>query len=399
MELPEKEGNDIEMLPLLDQPVCTGAMKAIKWTIFWIVVGVTLPIVVQKVFLRGVQAPEWRGLIRQSEHLAKDGRYAQAMVATQSALDVAKRDNGLGDNQDTVKAVRQANYSMGYCLENLALLHKVLAHSTESERKYRQAVACYEKAGDNRLNIARCLEGIASLCEARGAAAEAEPLYLRALETNDAELRLPNRGSAQALSNLGRFYTAQRRYAEAEQHFARALAMFEGEKDHVDDAGVAATLSEMAKLCELQDKIGEAESLRSRAIALYEAIVKKDHRDMARSLSALADLYARQGQADAAERHYLMAIAVIEKAHDAEHPAVADALSALAEVYMSKGLYGSAESVLLRALSIREKAFGNEHPDVATALEAVAKIRRMTRRGDAAGVLEERAKVIRGMVR
>ena len=90
-------------------------------------------------------------------------------------------------------------------------------------------------------------------------------------------------------------YQAQGKYAEAEAHYKRALAIREAKlgKDHPD---VARTLNNLADVYEAQGKYAEAEAHYKRALAIREAKLGKDHPDVAQTLNNLAVVYRAQGK-------------------------------------------------------------------------------------------------------
>src|SRR5262245_41507964 len=98
-----------------------------------------------------------------------------------------------------------------------------------------------------------------------------------------------------ALGALAIVYEAQGKYADAEAHFKRALAIREAKlgKDHLD---VAEILNNLAGVYKRQGRYAEAEAHYKRALAIKEAKLPKDHLDVATTLNNLAGVYEEQGK-------------------------------------------------------------------------------------------------------
>ena len=78
------------------------------------------------------------------------------------------------------------------------------------------------------------------------------------------------------LSNLGRLYTKQSRYADAEPLFKRALAILENDQGPRDPS-VAIVLASHAQLLRATGRAAEAAQLESRAAAI--SATQTDHDD------------------------------------------------------------------------------------------------------------------------
>src|SRR5258708_7743902 len=166
---------------------------------------------------------------------------------------------------------------------------------------------------------------------------------------------------AAGLNNLASLYQAQGRYAEAEPLFKRALAI--GDKvlgpDHPD---AAVRLSNLAMLYRDQMRYAEAEPLAKRALAISEKALGPEHPDVAVWLSNLAMLYRDLDRDAEAEPLAKRALAIDEKVLGPEHPQVAVRLNVLPLPYKVHTPHAEAEPLAKRALAISDKALGPEHP-------------------------------------
>ncbi len=174
-----------------------------------------------------------------------------------------------------------------------------------------------------------------------------------------------------ALNNLAMVYNEQGKYADAEDLFKRALAIYEKTRG-ASPPTVASTINNLAALYDEQGKYADAEGLYKRALAIREKALGKDHRDVAHTLHNLGVVYKEQGKYADAEGLYERALSILEKTLGKDHPEVATSLSSLAGVYKDEGKYADAEGLYKRALAIREKALGKDHPAVAQTLANLA---------------------------
>ena len=178
---------------------------------------------------------------------------------------------------------------------------------------------------------------------------------------------------AVALHNLANAYNAQRKYAEAEGLYKRALAIREKALGE-DHPNVARTLNDLGFVYTEQGKYGEAEELHKRALAISEKALGRDHPDVAGALNNLAVLYLNQGRYIDAEPLYQRSLAILEKALGRDHPDVAGSLNNFATLYENQSRYADAEPLYQRSLAIREKTLGRDHPDFAQSLNDLARL-------------------------
>jgi tetratricopeptide (TPR) repeat protein len=143
-------------------------------------------------------------------------------------------------------------------------------------------------------------------------------------------------------------------YADAEQIFLRALET--AETFGRDDARIALTLNDLGLLFKAQGRYGEAETALERALPIMEKALGPEHRDVAANLNNLADLFSVQGRYGEAEPLYRGALVVFEKARGPQHSDVATTLGALADLLRVQGRYAEAEPAYRRALAIFENA-------------------------------------------
>jgi len=205
----------------------------------------------------------------------------------------------------------------------------------------------------------------------QGKYAEAEPLVQRALRVREQTRGTEHSELASLLNDLAILYREQGNYVEAQSLFLRTLHIQE-QALGLEHPDVAIQLDGLANLYADQNKYEEAEPLYQRAIHIQEQVVGTEHPDVAASLNNLAELYRQQEKYEKAEPLYQRAIRIWEVKLGPEHPHTAQGLTNLAIIYGIQGKYGEAELLHLRALHIREQSFGPEHPEVAACLANLA---------------------------
>lgn len=244
-------------------------------------------------------------------------------------------------------------------------------------------------------------------------------------------------GVAIICMRLGDSYLSQKRFAEAELNYKRAVGILEkffGPKD----VEVATCLFKLADLYIKQNKLAESEAQLWRCLEIQQKGLGADHVDVAATLELLADVKSRQANHDQAEMFFKSALAIKEKLYGKDSPKlatlleraadiyaqlgrsedsvpyyvrlvrlklkmgekqpleVAKLLSKLGRLYDKRGDYANAETQFELALEICEGNFGAQHPEVAAAMERYAAVLRKSNKTGQAVELEARAREIRG---
>lgn len=216
---------------------------------------------------------------------------------------------------------------------------------------------------------------------------EAEALLVDGLPETKAAYR-----EAETLDCLGRVYTSQGRFEDAEKAYKEALRLKKKSlgKRHRE---VPVTLNNLADLYYVWGKTEETESLYRDALDVN----RRDQRnvEVCRSLNGLALIHNQRSEFVQAEELLKQAIALHEKGERREHPFLATALVNLGILYTNLGRYTEAEEVFKRAEYIQDKMLRTDHPDVAVRLEGMAAMYRGTARATEAGLCASRAEAIR----
>jgi Tfp pilus assembly protein PilF len=140
---------------------------------------------------------------------------------------------------------------------------------------------------------------------------QALPLFKRALEATKARYGENSPLLALDLNNLAEVYRQLGRAADAEPLYKRAIQL--DEQAGADNPDLASDLNNLALLYRGQGRNKEAEALYSRAVAVLERTLGPEHPNVAKTLNNLAILYRTEGQPDRARPLAERALAVAEK--------------------------------------------------------------------------------------
>ena len=231
--------------------------------------------------------------------------------------------------------------------------------------------------GDRSPKTATVFNNLASVLQATGRYAEAEPLHRQALEIRRKALGEAHPDYATSLHNLAGVLQATGKYAEAESLYRQALeicrkALGEVHPDYAMD------LNNLASVLQATGRYAEAEPLHRQALGIRRKALGEAHPDYAMDLNNLASLQKATGKYTEAEPLYRQALEICRKALGEAHPSYAVVLNNLAGVLQATSRYAEAEPLYRQALEIRRKALGEEHPDYAISLHNLASLLKAT---------------------
>ena len=295
-------------------------------------------------------------LDRLSGHHYDEGHWAACEAVDRRVLELRLAEQG-EDHPQVAEARR-----------NLALDLYREGRFAEQESYVRAAVASLERItppqpsgqlGDAIGELAECLR-------AQARYAEAEPLFVRALDVGAS-------ARATVLSNLSGLYRDQNRYGEAVWRQSQALETEESGPEP-DRRRLVAHWNNMAELYRFQGDMKEAERYYVKAVDGARLALGPGHSRLGTLLNQLAELYRETGRLSAAETLYREALAIKTQALGAEHPDVAHTEEGLGRVLAASGRPGEGEVAIRSALRIREARLGPNHPDVAETKVVLAEI-------------------------
>ncbi|MCH8252174.1 MAG: tetratricopeptide repeat protein, partial [Planctomycetes bacterium] len=194
--------------------------------------------------------------------------------------------------------------------------------------------------------------------------------YLANESAKRVETEFAGRPRAQASMRhlVATLYSNIEEHSAAEKQLGLALATREAilDKDHPD---VATTRLALGRVFLAQGRYPEADTEIRRALAIRKSVFGPKHKDVAEALDHLGVAKYEQGELEEAESLHLNALAMREDLLGPNHVDVAESLDKLGSVYYDLGEYEKAEPLLRRAIAIQRAAFGDQvHPDLANTM-------------------------------
>ncbi|XP_013136138.1 PREDICTED: kinesin light chain [Papilio polytes] len=175
--------------------------------------------------------------------------------------------------------------------------------------------------------------------------------HLQSVEAEKQKLRTQVRRLCQENAWLrDELAAAQQRLQASEQR----VAQLEEENKHLDFMA-----SIRIDVCKCAGKYREAEPLCKRALCIREAVLGRDHPDVAKQLNNLALLCQNQNKYEEVEQYYQRALEIYESKLGPDDPNVAKTKNNLASCYLKQGKYKEAETLYKQVLTrAHEREFG-----------------------------------------
>jgi CHAT domain-containing protein/tetratricopeptide (TPR) repeat protein len=202
---------------------------------------------------------------------------------------------------------------------------------------------------------------------------EAEPLFLRALELRESEVKPDLNAITGSITNLATLYRQQGRSAEAEPLLMRALRLREQIAPE-GSLGVAASLGNLALHYHAIGRYQDAQPLLTRALELRRRLQPPNHPDIAGALTNLAQNHTLQDRVEVAQPLLEQALEIRAEIHPADHPHVAASANNLALNDLLQGKHERAEYLLQTALEALQTSLPREHPQVTATLRNLAEV-------------------------
>ena len=222
------------------------------------------------------------------------------------------------------------------------------------------AAKCSVMRLDSENGIEWAFHNLGGLYSDQGKLAEAEAIYMRALQGYEKARGPEHTTTLKTVNNLGVLYKSQGKLAEAEAMFIRALQGYE-KAWGPEHTLTLDTVSNLGNLYSDQGKLAEAEAIYMRALQGREKAWGPEHISTLDIVNNLGVLYADQGKLDKAEAMYIRALQGKEKAWGPEHTSTLDTVDNLGNLYSDQGKLAEAKAMYMRALQGKEKAWGPEH--------------------------------------
>jgi tetratricopeptide (TPR) repeat protein len=178
---------------------------------------------------------------------------------------------------------------------------------------------------------------------------------------------------ARALNDLGVVREARGDYEEAAALYRESLEMrrrLEGEAA----PGVAITASNLSVVLYRRGELEEAVAAAREALELYRRAFGPDHRRTTIVQSNLAAMQSYLGDHAGAEAEHREILERRRRLHGSGHPQVAFSMTMLANELVAQDRAGEAEPLLREALEIQREALGPDHPNVGSTLRVLADV-------------------------
>ncbi|OQU94929.1 Tetratricopeptide repeat-containing protein [Cladophialophora immunda] len=194
----------------------------------------------------------------------------------------------------------------------------------------------------------------------QGKLAEAEKMYIRALQSYEEACGPDHTSTLDTVNNLGLLYADQGKLGKAERMYIRALKGYE-EVLGPDHISTLDTVNNLGNLYAYQGKLAKAEKMCIRALQGKEKTLGPDHISTLDTVNNLGNLYVYQGELAEAEKMYIRALQGKERALGPDHISTLSMVNNLGNLYKNRGKRAEAEKMYIRALQGKEKARGPDH--------------------------------------
>jgi tetratricopeptide (TPR) repeat protein len=208
---------------------------------------------------------------------------------------------------------------------------------------------------------ARLLNRTALYFERRAQYQEAEPLYLRALETDERVLGKEHPDRLLLVNNLAMLLEAKGDLVAAELMFQRALET-RGRVLGMEHPDTLTSVHNLAGLLYIKEDLAGAEALYRRAMEGRMRVLGEEDPDTLRTANNLAAVFFKNGNLSAAKPLYRRTLDLQERVPGKEHPDTLHTVNNLAKLLRAEGDLVGAEPLLRRALEGFSKALGPDHP-------------------------------------
>ncbi|KAH7377458.1 heterokaryon incompatibility protein-domain-containing protein [Cadophora sp. MPI-SDFR-AT-0126] len=236
---------------------------------------------------------------------------------------------------------------LDWAFHNLGDLFTNQGKLAEAEKMYVRALEGEEALGPDHISTLSTVNSLGILYKDQGKLGEAEAMYLRALEGCEKALGPDHTSTLSIVHNLGILYKDQ-----ALNGREKALG-----PDHIS---TLLTVHNLGTLYTDQGKLGEAEAMYLRALEGSEKALGPDYTSTLDIVHNLGNLYKDQGKLAEAKAMYFRALDGREKALGPDYTSTLSTVNSLGTLYNKQGKLVEAEAMYTRALQGYEDALGPE---------------------------------------
>jgi len=338
----------------------------------------------------------------QAETLYAQGKYAQAQMLFQKALEINRRlladdhpDTAEGYNNLAANLERQGKHAAAQPLHENALAiwrrlltddhpdtvasYNNLACNLDFQGKYGPAQPLHEKAlqiyrrlhTDDHPDTAKGYFNLAYNLKQQGNYAAAQPLYEKALEINRRRLTDDHPDTAMCYNNLAMNLNAQGKYGQAQSLFEKALEI---NRRVLSDGHPMTALSynNLAYILWKQGRYAAAQPLYEKALEINRRLLTDDHPNTATGYNNLAANFNAQGKYAQAQPLYERALEILRRLLTDDHPNTARSYHRLAGNLNADGKYAQAQPLFEKALEILRRLLTDDHAETAANYDSLA---------------------------
>lgn len=245
--------------------------------------------------------------------------------------------------------------------------------TAEAEKLYLAAVEKAEAFGPSDSRLATSLESLGTFYFGRDRHAEAESVLQRAYQVGEKSEGLAPFLLQRIRRNLAAALQAEGKDREAEKLYLDVVE--EAKKSGKEDLRLADSLEELGRFYEGRREFDDAEPLFKKALAIKRTILlPPDDLYLSEPLGRLTSLYQNAGKPSQAEPYLLQKLDIEEKAFGSESVNFAQELWFLEVLYRQEGKYPEAEATLKRLIAIHTKLEGPESSEVAGYIAGLAEL-------------------------
>jgi len=285
------------------------------------------------------------------------GDKVTVLQAMESALELLQN----GSLADAPRVEASVRNTIGDTLRSLG-------RPDEAEQCLRRAMAIGREhfaAGDP--TITESVWRLAEVLELKEQFAEAEPLYLEAVEAWRQQQPARPLALASCLLDFGVMRFKQRRFDDGEQLVRESLGL---RRAHLPagDPEIATCLHALGQQQRVQGNLREAESIAREVLDMRRAALPAGHPLIGGSYSMLAAVLQGQGRLAEAEPHQLAAQEIYAKAYPEGHPTIAFGWLNFGVMLSEQGKFEQALPVFDKAIQTFEATYGRQHFQTLTAV-------------------------------
>jgi CHAT domain-containing protein/Tfp pilus assembly protein PilF len=284
--------------------------------------------------------------------------YAARLDKEAKQLIAQKRYDAAAENYKTElvlleSALGPKSPQLAVALDNVAEFHRSRGRFADAEQMYLRAIDILQDAKmPYAEGLGTVLLDLGHLYAAQHRD-EAEEVYARAVAAYARVHGLEHAHVALGLATLGRYHYDHGRFDRAEMEHRRALEI----RERVDPNGpdVAASLVDVAETCKAQGRFKDAEPAYERALSMYQQLLGTDDVRVAVAENGLGMVYRQSGRYREAEVHFLRARMIHERKQPTNERELGAVLDNLGELLTHTARLDEAEQLLRRSIALGEK--------------------------------------------